>query len=123
MTDASFAITKAEITITVAGTASSAVYTGAEQTTNVAYTATSESALFNESKVRYSGAATVAGTPVGDYPYGLVNTQFAYDDANIDATFNVTDAAFAITKAEIAITVAGTASTAGPSRSRRRRST
>ena len=110
--DGELEVTKASITISVAGTASSAIYNGEEQTTNVTYAATSESALFDKTKVVYSGATTVSGTTVGSYPYGLANSQFAYDDANIDATFNVTDAAFAITKAEIAITVAGTASTA-----------
>ncbi len=110
VTDAAFSITKASITVTVTGTASSATYTGSEQTGTVAYTLASEDALFDASKVSYSGVAAVTGTTVASYEYGLDASDFSYDDANIDATFDVTDAAFTITKASITITVTGTAS-------------
>ena len=107
MTDAAFSITKAAITVTVAGTASSSTYTGEAQTGTVAYELSSSDALYDASKVQFSGDATVSGTTVGDYPYGLAAADFAYDDANIDATFNVTDAAFSITPASITIAVIG----------------
>ena len=43
----------------------------------------------------------MSGTAVGSYAYGLAAEQFSYDDANIEATFTVTDAAFAITEKEM----------------------
>ena len=104
--DGELEVTKAAITITVAGTGSTATYTGAEQTGTVAYTLASNDALYDESKVVFSGDATVSGTNVGDYPYGLADADFSYNDANIDATFQVTDADFSITAATATIPTA-----------------
>jgi len=42
---------------------------------------------------------------VNAYDYGLDKTDFTYNDANVTATFEVTDAAFTITKASATITV------------------
>ena len=114
MTDAAFAITAAEITVTVTGTGSTETYTGAEQTADVAYALASDSELFDETKVVFAGDATVSGTTVGSYAYGLEAGDFSYADENIEATFEVTDAAFAITPAEIAITVTGVAAAPVP---------
>ena len=98
-----FTVDKAAITVAVNGVGATSVYTGSAQTTNVDWTATSESELFNDQHVGYAGAATVTGTTVGSYNYGLVASDFTYDDANIVATFEVTDAVFAITKATVDI--------------------
>jgi len=111
--DGELKVTPAEMAITIAGTPSTAVYTGAAQTTNVAWTATSESDGFDAAKVAYNGAATVSGTDAGSYAYELDATKFVYDDANYTATFTLSaDGAFTITPASITITVAGTASSA-----------
>ena len=101
-----WSIAPASITITVAGTASSAPYTGIEQTGMVAYLLSSDDALYDASKVSYSGAATVAGTTVGGYAYGLDSTDFAYNDDNVTATFDVTDASFTITAATVDVPAA-----------------
>ena len=98
-----FTVDKAAITVAVNGVGATAVYTGSAQTTNVDWTATSESGLFDDQYVVYDGEATVTGTTVGSYNYGLVASAFTYNDANIDATFEVTDAVFAITKATVEI--------------------
>ena len=111
-TEGTYTITQASIAITVTGTASSATYTGVEQTGTVAYTLASNDALYDAAKVQFSGAATVKGTNFGNYPYGLVASQFAYNDQNVAATFSVTDANFTINKASIAIAVTGTAASA-----------
>ena len=108
-----FTITAAEITVTVMGTASSAVYTGEEQTGTVAYTLASDSALFEEAKVVFGGVATVAGTTAGDYAYGLAAADFSYDDQNITAMFDVTDANFTITPAPVTVTADDATKTAG----------
>ena len=105
MTDASFSITKAQIAVAVTGTASSSTYTGAEQTGTVAYALASDDELYDASKVVFSGDETVAGTAVGSYAYGLDEADFSYSDANVEATFTVTDASFSITKAQIAVAV------------------
>ncbi len=99
--------------MTVTGTASTAVYNGANQTTNVAYTATSESPLFDETKVVYDGEPTVTGKDVKAYPYGLSESQFSYGDENVTARFTVEDSAFTITKAAVTIAVASSSKTFG----------
>ena len=97
-------ITPATITVNVTGTDVSAVYTGAEQTGAVAYTLASESSLYNEEKVGFTGPETVAGTDAGDYAFGLAATQFSYDDDNVAATFEVADGTFTITPAPVTVT-------------------
>jgi len=102
-----WSIAKAAITVTVTGTdAESAVYTGSEQTANVAYELACNAPLYDASKVSYTGDTTVSGTNVGSYPFGLAASQFSYGDVNVDATFTVTDAAFAITSAKVAVPTA-----------------
>jgi uncharacterized repeat protein (TIGR02543 family) len=114
VTDAAFEIVPAAITVTVTGTdAELAVYTGGEQTADVVYTLASNDALYDETKVAYSGAATVSGTDAGRYAYGLQASDFSYDDANVEATFQVTDAAFAIVPAPVTVKADDATKTAG----------
>ena len=61
----------AAIAIAVTGTASSAVYTGVEQTGTVAYTLASNDALYDASKVVFAGDATVAFMGDGAYTCGV----------------------------------------------------
>ena len=109
--DGELEVTPASITITVAGTPSTAVYNGENQATNIAWTATEKTAtgLFDAEKVvrDAQAATTVTGKDVDTYAYGLAASQFSYDDANVEAQFEVADASFAITKKAIEITVAG----------------
>ncbi len=116
VTDGTFAITKAAITIAVAAVDQTATYTGEDITKDVkltdAYTLSSEDALYDASKVTRADT-TVTGKNVGTYEYGLTAEQFVYDDENVTATFTVAaDGKLTVEKAAITIAVAAVDQTA-----------
>ena len=103
--DGELEVTPAAMAITIAGVDSTAVYTGSEQSTNVAWTATGETVGFVATKVSYTGDVSVAGTTVADYAYNLDATKFVYADDNFTATFTVDpDGKFTVTKAALSVT-------------------
>ena len=106
VTDGWLKIEPAAITITVAGHTDTEVYTGREQSVT-GYEISCGSALFDRSRVSFSGDDTAKGTDVGTYPMGLAASQFTYNDPNVTATFDVTDGWLKITPAAITITVTG----------------
>ena len=104
----SWSIAPATMAITIAGVNATSVYTGEEQTTNVAWTATCEGeTLFEAEKVSYAGTATVSGTAAKDYAYNIDITKFAYADTNIKASFTLaSDGKLTITAATVEIPAA-----------------
>ena len=108
-TNVTFKIVPKALTITVAGTTdTSLVYNGSEQTVAVdssKYTLSCSDGLYDASKVART-ATEAKGTAVkADYALGLAASQFSYGDANIAATFEVTDGKFAITAKPVNVTV------------------
>ena len=108
--DGELTVTPAAITITVAAVDQTATYTGEAITKDVkltdAYTLSSEDSLYDASKVTRTDT-TVSGTTVGDYSYGLATSQFGYNDANIEATFQLAaDGKLSITAATVQIPAA-----------------
>ncbi|MCR5566662.1 MAG: InlB B-repeat-containing protein, partial [Clostridiales bacterium] len=70
ITTGKLTITKATLTITVVGGKTEATYDGTEKKAE-GYTATSESTLFDASKIVFTGTDSVAKTDAGTYPMGL----------------------------------------------------
>ena len=108
--DGKLTITPASITITVAAVDQTATYTSEPITKDVkladAYTLDSTDALYDATKVTRTDT-TVTGTTVGDYPYGLATSQFGYDDANVEAEFQLAaDGKLTITAATVDIPAA-----------------
>ena len=98
-----FEIKKAAITIVITGAKLEADYSGKAKTVN-GYEATSESTLFNKSKIVLTGAASRTETNAGTYEMGLTEERFSYNDSNITATFSVTDGELKINKLPITVT-------------------
>ena len=106
VTDGSMTITKASMTVTVTGNTDSKTYNGSEQSVE-GYELSCDNALYDETKVVFTGDATAARTDVGTTPMGLAEDQFSYDNSNIDVTFAVTDGSMTITKAAVTVTITG----------------
>ena len=101
--DGELKVTAATITITIAGSTSvTNTFDGTLQTVAATWTATSESPLFDETKINWRSVSGT-GTNVGTHNYGLDEEQFLYDDENVTATFTVTDGFFAITPASVTV--------------------
>ena len=103
---ATLTINKAAITVKVEGSTLSIKFNGGEWKTS-GYTMNSESPLFDRSKVKFSGSTVVARTNAGKTFMGLKPTDFSYDDANITATFDVTDGYLEVLRAEVVVTITG----------------
>ena len=103
--DGQLVIDKATMTIKITGsTPASEQYDGKVHTAE-GYTASSDSELFDASKVRYNGEARVSETAAGTYPMGLEAGSFSYDDDNFDGvTFEVTDGELVITTRPVTVT-------------------
>ena len=106
VTDGKLTITPAALTITVTGNTDEVAYNGSEQSVT-GYTLSCTSNLYDATKVVFEGDDEAAGTNVGEYEMGLTADMFSYNDANIDATFRVTDGKLTITPAALTITVTG----------------
>ena len=109
-------IGKATMTIGVTGHTDSVTYNGEEQKVE-GYDLSCTDALYDASKVIFSGKeAKAAGTNASEtaYAMGLTASQFSYNDANITATFNVTDGSLTINpiEEEYVINITGTSDTA-----------
>ena len=78
-------------------------YTGSEQKVE-GYEASSDSDLFDASKVSYGGDAVASGTDPGTYPMNLDSEKFSYNDKNVNVTFEVTDGELEIVKKTADIT-------------------
>ena len=101
--DGELKVTAATITITVAGSTSvTNTFDGTLQTVAATWTATSESPLFDETKINWR-SVSAEGTNVGSYDYGLAEAQFLYDDDNVTGVFEVTDGFFAIVPAPVTV--------------------
>ncbi|MCQ2120316.1 MAG: InlB B-repeat-containing protein [Fibrobacter sp.] len=103
---ATLTINEAAITVKVEGSTLSIKFNGGEWKTS-GYTMNSESPLFDRSKVKFSGSTVVARTNAGKTFMGLKPTDFSYDDANITATFDVTDGYLEVLRAEVVVTITG----------------
>ena len=103
-TDGKLTITKATMAITVTGNTGTVTYDGTEHTVS-GYTATSDSGLFDASKIVHTGTSSVTQTAAGTYPIGLAADQFSYNDANFKSvTFSVTDGSLTINKKAATVT-------------------
>ena len=83
-------IDPAEITVKITGKEDTLEYNGKEQEIT-GYTATTESTLYDVSKVTMTGEAKAKGKYVGDYNMGLTASQFAANDDNFTVTFDIAD--------------------------------
>ncbi len=112
VTDGELKITPAELTISITGDKKEYVYDGSEHTAE-GYEAECESSLYDEGNIRFTGTASVTKKDVGTYPMGLKDTDFTYNDKNVQASFKVTDGELKITEEpkKITITVIGTTDT------------
>ena len=109
MTDGKLTITPATLAITVTGNTDEVVYNGQVQSVT-GYELACESNLYDASKVVFSGNvadSTASGTDVDEYAMGLNADLFTYNDANIDATFSVTDGKLTINPLAVTVTIAG----------------
>ena len=102
VTDGYQVIANADMIIKVVGNTDTKVYNGAEQSVT-GYTLSSESTLFDENLVSFSGTDAATGTNVGTYAMGLAEKQFSYADKNVNVTFVVEDGSLEITKAPLTI--------------------
>ena len=113
ITDGYQEITAAMMTVNVTGNTGTEVYTGSEQSVT-GYTLACESALYDETLVSYSGTAVASGTNVGTYPMNLAETDFSYNNANINVTFNIVSDGWLLITApdEVVVTITGHTATA-----------
>ena len=92
-------VTKREITVTVDGNSDEVVFDREEHTVE-GYELSSEDELFDEEAVVFEGEASVSGTEPGEYPMGLTEDMFSYDDDNFTVTFVINDGGLKITAPE-----------------------
>ncbi len=111
VTDGYVTIGKAAMAVVVTGNTSTVTYDGESHTVE-GYSLSSESELYSESLVSYSGETAVTGTASGTYEMGLDANLFSYGDTNIVVTFTVaSDGSLTISKAAMTVTVTGATST------------
>ncbi len=110
-------VTRADVTITVAGTTDTSLeYNGQDQTVTVdssKYTLVCDNPLYVANKVQRTATSAAARNVGNNYALGLEDSQFSYNDANVNATFVVTDGTFTITAKAVNITVADASKTYG----------
>ncbi len=114
--DGKLTITPKAITVAVSGSQETKEYTGSDQsfTPVLSYASNepSDSALFDETKVTFTGTETLTRKDVGSTPQELAPGQFSYSDANLVVTFTISqDGKFTITAKEITVAVSGTQET------------
>ena len=97
-----------EITVSITGNRGSYVYDGEAHTVK-GYVASSESVtLFDPENVVFTGVDEVSLVDAGEAPMGLHEADFAYDDPNVKATFQIIDGSVTITPiAAIVVTIEG----------------
>ena len=99
-------INKINITVNVDGHSNEQTYSG-ESYDVEGYDIWSDSPLYNERNVSFSGTASVSGTDCGTYLMGLDESQFEYNDENVTAVFNITDGRLVIVPVEFTVDVHG----------------
>lgn len=90
--------------IVINGESSRHVYDGEEHTLDT-FVATSNQDFFDASKVRVVGEIGVSATGCGTYELKLKETDFAYDDPNVVASFVVNNGWMKITPAKVTVSV------------------
>ena len=88
--------------IVINGESTRYVYNGEEQTLNT-FVATSNQDFFDASKIRVVGEIGVSATNCGTYEFKLAETDFAYDDPNVIASFVVNNGWMKITPAQVTV--------------------
>jgi hypothetical protein len=83
-------VTPAKITITIKGNQDEVDYDGNEHSVK-GYKASSDSDLYDESKISFTGSDEAKGTEPDTYMMNLAADQFSYSDGNVEATFQVED--------------------------------
>ena len=114
VTDGELKINKATLAITITGDKKEYTYDGTEKTAS-GYKAASESTLFDESKVVFTGTDNVTKTDAGTYTMGLTSGQFSYDDVNFEnVPFTVADGELKINKVkDVVVAITGHNNTTG----------
>ena len=88
--------------IVINGESTRYAYNGEEQTMNT-FVATSNQDFFDASKIRVVGEIGVSATNCGTYEFKLAETDFAYDDPNVIASFVVNNGWMKITPAQVTV--------------------
>ena len=96
-------VQKQYMIIVINGESTRFVYDGEEHITNT-FVATSNQDFFDESKIRVIGEIGVSATDCGTYEFILDESNFAYDDANVVASFVVNNSWMKITPAQVTVT-------------------
>ncbi len=96
-------VQKQYMIIVINGESTRFVYDGEEHTTDT-FVATSNQEFFDESKIRVVGEIGVSATDCGTYEFKLDESNFAYDDANVVASFVVNNSWMKITPAQVTVT-------------------
>ncbi|MBQ9064513.1 MAG: hypothetical protein IJ123_03605 [Blautia sp.] len=111
VSDGYLTILAIQITVTVEGVVSAAVYDGTEHTAS-GYAVSSESTLFNPENIVFTGSDEASRTDAGTTAMGMSEADFAYTDPNVSAAFNVTDGSQTITPLEgVKVTITGNSDT------------
>lgn len=89
-------VTKAPVTVTVAGRSGTYAYNGEEQVVS-GYDISVDNALYSVGDVTFSGDTVIRKTKSGTYAMGLSAAKFANKNGNFSVTFDVTDGSLTIT--------------------------
>lgn len=89
-------VTKAPVTVTVAGRSGTYAYNGEEQVVS-GYDISVDNALYSVGDVAFSGDTVIRKTKSGTYAMGLSAAKFANKNGNFSVTFDVTDGSLTIT--------------------------
>ncbi|MBR0404705.1 MAG: InlB B-repeat-containing protein [Eggerthellaceae bacterium] len=106
VTDGSLRINPAQVKVSVAGGVLETVYSGRTQAAE-GYTLSSDSELYRQDDVAFSGNATVTAVDAGTYAMGLTSDQFANSNPNFNVTFEVKDGCLSIAPLEVNVSVIG----------------
>ena len=87
--DGKLTVTPKEVAVAVSGTQDTKPYTGADQSFTPVLSYATEEALFDPSKVAFTGTETLTRRDVGATPQELAPGQFSYTDANLAVTFTI----------------------------------
>lgn len=94
---------KEQMIIVINGESTRYVYDGNEHTLNT-YVATSNSGSFEAGRIRVTGEIGVSAVNCGTYEFKLKESDFAYDDPNVNASFVVNNGWMKITPAKVTVT-------------------
>lgn len=89
-------VTKAPVTVTVAGHSGTYAYNGEEQVVS-GYDISVDNALYSVGDITFSGDTVIRKTNSGTYAMGLSAAKFANKNGNFSVTFDVTDGSLTIT--------------------------